>query len=281
MKRLINPPIQTLLWLGGMACLGYAVWSVWELRQTEEQQFAASGVKVAIPDAKELSIPTVRQYRQVVDKPLFWETRAKPKKAPPPAKPVEAAKKPEVVEVDLTPPMARLVGIIDLGKKKYALVRNEEGSQSLYKGDSWEGWTIEDINDERVLLSAGKQRTEVALIGDFAAPEANKQMLAARQRQQQRRRPQNRRQQLRQAQMKQQRQHYNRSNRPVAGQQAKSGAPGNKPSSQPGQLVQQNRKQPGAGPQAKQPAPVLSIKEALEARQRLMAARWGDKNNRQ
>ncbi len=279
MKRLINPPIQTLLWLGGMACLGYTVWSVWELRQTEEQQFAASGVKVAIPDARELSIPAVRQYRQVVDKPLFWEARAKPKKAPPPAKPVEAVKKPEAVEVDLTPPTARLVGIIDLGKKKYALVRNEEGSQSLYKGDSWEGWIIEDINDERVLLSAGKQRTEVALIGDFAAPEANRQMLAARQRQQQRY-SQNRRQ-LRQAQMKQQRQHYNRSNRPVAGQQAGPGMPGSKPPDQPDQPVQQNRNQPGAGPQAEQPAPVLSIKEALEARQRLMAARWGDKNNRQ
>lgn len=265
MKRLINPPIQNLLWLGGIAFLGLAAWNIWELRQTGERQFAGSGVNVEIPDAQSLSIPGVNQYRQLVEAPLFWETRARPKKAPPPLKQLAAVKELEVVEAELTPPLARLVGIIDLGEKKYVLVRNEESSKSLYKGDNWEGWIIEDINDERVLLSAGKQRTEVALISEFGAPAANKQMLAVNQRNQQRQ--QNRQQQLRQAQLKQQ-QHYNQANQ--AGQMPKTG--------NPAQITTQAAQQ-GQSQAAEQPAPVMSIKEALEARQRLMAARWGDKKS--
>ncbi|MEZ5534897.1 MAG: hypothetical protein R3F02_04665 [Thiolinea sp.] len=271
MKRLISPPIQNLLWLGGIACLGFSAWNVWQLRQAEEQQFAASGVKVEIPDADELSIPGVTQYRQLVEAPLFWESRMKPKKAPPPPT-VAAVKELEVVEAELTPPVARLVGIIDLGDKKYALVRGETDSKALYKGDSWEGWIVEDINKERVLLSAGKNRTEVALISDFETPKANKQMLASQQRQTQQR--QDRLQQIRQAQLNQQ-QHYNRSQQPAA----VAAQPGAEGQEQQGNPLNQQQSESGSQQQSEQPAPVLSIKEALEARQRLMAARWGDKNN--
>jgi hypothetical protein len=228
---------------------------------------------VKIPDAADLSIPGVSQYRRLVEAPLFWEERARPKIAPPPVKQLAVVKEPEVVEAELMPPVARLVGIIDLGEKKYALVRNQDDSKALYKGDSWEGWTVEDINDERVLLAAGKQRTEVALIGDFSAPAANKQMLASRQRNEQLQ--QSRQQQLRQAQLKKQ-QHYNRVQQSSA---EPAGAPGQGgenavPAVNP--AAQQNQAR-SAQQQAEQPAPVLSIKEALEARQRLMAARWGKK----
>ena len=266
MKRLISPPIQNLLWLGGIACIGLAVWNIWQLRQAEEHQFAASGVKVEIPDADELSIPGVNQYRQLVEAPLFWESRLKPKKAPPPP-PVAAVKELEVVEAELTPPMARLVGIIDLGDKKYALVRGETDSKTLYKGDSWEGWIVEDINTERVLLSAGKHRTEVALISDFETPKANKQMLASQQRQ-----AQQRQQQIRKAQLQRQQQ-YNRNQQP-----ADAGAEGQGQDRQ-NNALNQNQQPDAAQPPSEQAAPVLSSKEALEARQRLLAARWGDKKN--
>lgn len=269
MKRLINPPIQNLLWLGGIACLGLAVWSVWQLRQAEEQQFATAGVSVDIPNASELSIPGVRQYRRLVEAPLFWETRARPKIAPPPPRVAAVInKEPEVVETELIPPLGRLVGIVDLGTKKYVLVRNETENKSLYKGDVWEGWTIKDINSERVVISAGKQTTEVALIGDFEAPAANKQMLASRKRQDQRKR--NRQQQLRQAQQKKQAQqarHYNRAGGQQGNQATKNAA------SAPVNPAQQR---PAVQPEQQvEPAPVLSIKDALEARQRLMASRWG------
>ncbi|CAA6800137.1 MAG: Unknown protein [uncultured Thiotrichaceae bacterium] len=269
MKRLINPPIQNLLWLGGIACLGLAVWSVWQLRQAEEQQFATAGVSVDIPNASELSIPGVRQYRRLVEAPLFWETRARPKIAPPPPKVATAVKVPEVIEVELMPPMGRLVGIVDLGAKKYALVRNESENKTLYKGDVWEGWTIQAINSERVVISAGKQRTEIALIGDFEAPAANKQMLASRQRQDQRKR--NRQQQIRQAQQKQQAKQARNYDR--AGGQQGAQAKQNGAVSRVNPAQQQARAAQSA--QQAEPAPVLSIKEALEARQRLMASRWG------
>jgi len=278
MKRLINPPIQNLLWLSGIACLGLAAWGIWELRQAEEQQFSAAGVSVDIPDARELSIPGVRQYRRLVEAPLFWETRARPVIVPPPPAPKKVAvvEKVEVVEAELIPPAGRLVGIVDLGKKKYALVRNETENKSLYKGDVWEGWTVQDINSERVVLSAGKQKTEVALIADFEAPAANKQMMASRQRQQQRKK--NRQQQIRQAQQKQQRQqqaqHYDRAGKQQGAKpvQAKTAMQQAAPALNPALVQQQNQ-----AAQPVEPTPVLSIKEALEARQRLMASRWGDK----
>nr|CAA6814630.1 MAG: Unknown protein [uncultured Thiotrichaceae bacterium] len=271
MKRLINPPIQNLLWLSGIACLGLAVWGIWELRQAEEQQFAVTGVSVDIPDARELSIPGVRQYRRLVEAPLFWETRARPKAPPPPPRTVAAVEKVEVIEAELIPPVGRLVGIVDLGDKKYALIRNENENKTLYKGDVWEGWTIQDINSERVVLSAGKQKTEVALIADFEAPAANKQMVASRQRQQQRKR--NRQQQIRQAQQNKQAQHYDRSTNQQGSNQARTQNTGRTaPAINPALARQQNE----AAPPADQPAPVLSIKAALEARQRLMASRWGD-----
>lgn len=266
MKRLINPPIQNLLWLGGVACLGLAVWSVWQLRQAEEQQFSTAGMSIDIPNANELSIPGVRQYRRLVEAPLFWEERARPKIAPPPPK-VAVVKEPEVIEVELILPTGRLVGIVDLGDEKYALVRNDTENKTLHKGDAWEGWTVQDINSDRVVISAGKQQAEVALIADFEAPAANKQMLAANNRQQQRQR--NRQQQIRQTQQRQQAQqaeHYDR-----AGGQPTGNQPGQDEAvSQINQAQNQNE-----AAQQVEPAPVLSIKEALEARQRLMASRWG------
>lgn len=267
MKRLINPPIQNLLWLCGIACLVLAAWSIWQLRQAEEQQFSTAGVSIDLPDAGELSIPGVRQYRRLVEAPLFWEERARPKIAPPPPKVVAVVKAPEVIEAELILPTGRLVGIVDLGDKKYALVRNETENKTLHKGDAWEGWTVQDINSERVVISAGKQQAEMALIADFEAPTANKQMLAANNRQQQRQR--NRQQQIRQAQQKQQAQqaqHYGR-----AGEQSADNQP--RQDEAVSQINQEQNQNETA--QQVEPAPVLSIKEALEARQRLMASRWG------
>ncbi len=167
------------------------------------------------------------------------------------------------------------MGIVDLGKKKYALVRSDTENKSLYKGDVWEGWTVQDINSERVVITAGKQKAEVPLIADFEAPAANKQMLAARKRQEQRKRNRQQQQRLRQAQQKQQAQHYNRAGgQNVAaqgqGQRNKNAAP---PS--PVNPVRNQNRVAGRPAQPAEPAPVLSIKEALEARQRLMASRWG------
>ena len=257
MKRLINPPIQTLLWLVGFTCLLAAAWSIWQLRAMDVDLSSAANVKVDIPDANALSVPPVNRYRQLVDAPLFWEARAVPRKEPPSR--LAVAPKPEVVEVELIPPKGRLVGIVDLGSKVYALVRNDEENLSLYKGDKWEGWTVSDINSEKVVLIAGKQKAEIPLIGDFSAPKENQQIALARKRDEQRRKHLEQRQRL---------------------------------ANETANLASQNQSVPELQPAAEnasnaagaenanggeEAAPVLTIKEALEARQRLMASRWGSR----
>ena len=265
MKRLINPPIQLLLWLCGIALLGVAGWNVWQLRLASVDHAATASVKVEIPDASALAVPPVKTYRKLVEAPLFWVERTVPKKVV--AQPVVVQKAPEVVEVELNPPQGRLVGLVDLGDKMYALVRNEDQNQSLYKGDAWEGWTVAEITAEKLVLVAGKQRTEVALIGDFSAPKENQQIAIARKRQEQRKRheeiKQQRMQQARQAQNGQTGDEEDADNGPTAAELLLSG-----------QLEGVNPE--GSAEDSEQrPTPVLSIKEALEARQRLMASRWG------
>lgn len=257
MRQLTKPPIQLLLWMGGITCLLLGGWSVWQLRQVEETQFSAANVRVDIPESSALSVPGIGSYRKLVSAPLFWEERAIPRKAPsrPPRAVVQRPVVPEVVP-ELIPPTGRVVGIVDLGKRYYALVRDEEQLNiTLNKGDDWDGWTVDSIDSNRVVLVAGEQRTEMSLIGDFEAPKVNKTMLAARQREEQRKK----RQQLMAVRQKQ-----------ATGQQPKTEAIP--------QLAPAAASSVKQAEQEQEMAPVLSIKEALEARRRLMASRWGKKD---
>ncbi len=288
MKRWISPPIQWLFWLGGIACLAAAAWNMWQLRQaTVAQHMARNNVQVAIPDAKSLNVPGIGRYRQLVQAPLFWEERAIPRPvipppAPPPPRVVTRAPEPEIEEVLLNPPMGRLVGIVDLGAKRYALVRNDAGNQSLYKGDEWEGWQVAKISAGKIELSAGKQSVEIPLIGDFEAPAPNKQLLAANQRRQHRQRQQHKR--IQRQQLLQQ-QAQARANAGKQGQNPNAAALAAQAldNQQVQDAVRAQLEQAlGVGSDSQdteqgQPTPVLSIKEALEARQRLMASRWGNK----
>lgn len=292
MKRWISPPVQLLFWLGGIACLAAAAWNMWQLRQvTVAQHMARSNVQIAIPDAKALDVPGIGRYRQLVQAPLFWEERAIPRpviQRPPPPQPVVArAPEPEIEEVLLNPPLGRLVGIVDLGTRRYALVRNEAGNQSLYRGDEWEGWKVTKVDSDKVVLKAGKQKAEIPLIADFAAPQPNKQMLAANQRRQHRKRQQHMRIQRQRQQMLQQQAQARANAAQQGGTQPgldQAGA-GNSLNNQQVQDVRAQLEQAlnvGNDPdsaQQGQPTPVLSIKEALEARQRLMASRWGNKKS--
>lgn len=291
MKRWISPPVQWLFWLGGIACLAAAAWNMWQLRQvTVAQHMGRNNVQIAIPDAKALNVPGIGRYQQLVQAPLFWEERAIPRPViprPPPPPPVVArAPEPEIEEVLLNPPLGRLVGIVDLGTKRYALIRNETGNQSLYRGDEWEGWKVAKVDADKVVLKAGKQRAEISLIGDFAAPKPNKQMLAANQRRQHRKRQQHARIQRQRQQMLQQ-QAQARANvaQPSNTGQSAQGQTGAASANVLEQQVQDIRNQleqalnvgsDSEDAKQGQPTPVLSIKEALEARQRLMASRWGN-----
>ncbi|OQX15652.1 MAG: hypothetical protein BWK73_06450 [Thiothrix lacustris] len=247
MKRLIKPPIQPLLWLSGALLLGATGWSLVNLKLLEaEQAQQASAVSVKIPDASALDAPDLNRYAQMVSAPLFWESR---KRVEP-----EKVEAPVIVStpVDTTLPEGRLIGIVDLGNSLFAIMENAAGgSVHLRIGDTWGAWTVKGIDPDRVFLAVGDQQQEIPLVADFSAPKENPQVAQARAVQQQ----------------------------VVAQQQAVAQPPA--AVSMPATLPNANPATVAAGAGLPFPAdaekqpPALSVQEALDARQRLMASRWG------
>lgn len=249
MKRLFSPPIQLILWLSSSACLGLAAWNLLELRLLDEDHGRSARVNVQIPESLMLTEPAVMTYSRMVQAPLFWPSRAIPvvevaTPTPPPA---------AVPEVPPPPPaqlpVGRLVGIVNVGANKYALIRTEEKNLSLHIGEQWEGWTLESIDTKKITLAAGEQKQEVKLIADFAPPAENQQLAQLRKKEEQK-------QQMAAARQQQAQQ-------PAAPAENLAVPPNLEPAVEPAPAAAQN------------PPPVMSLKEALEARQRLMASRWG------
>lgn len=256
MKRLFSPPIQFMLWLASSACLAWAAWNLMQLRELETDQHPSAPVSVQIPASLMLTEPTVMTYNQIVQAPLFWPSRAVPavEIAAPPPPPTVEPEAPPPPPVSL--PVGRLVGIVDLGATKYALIRNEEKNISLHVGEQWEGWTLASIDAKKISLVAGEQKQEVKLIADFAPPAENRQLAQLRKKEEQK-------QQMAAARQQQAQQ-------PLAAPAENLALP---PNLEP--AVPADQAQAAAAAAAQNPPPVMSLKEALEARQRLMASRWG------
>jgi hypothetical protein len=245
MKQLINPPIQALLWLGGVGVLGLAIWSLLDLKLMDEGQGKADGVSVKIPDSKALDAPEMDHYPQMVKTPLFWEGRKALE--PPKAEPVKQA---AAVPADTTLPEGRLIGIVDLGSSLFAIMQNASGgSTHLREGDMWGAWKVSGIDPDRMVLNLGEERREIPLVADFAAPQESPQVAKAKEVQQ------------------------------VAKAKAVQAqrvpvVPPIPPPAPAAEAAPQTAGLPFPADTEKQPPP-LSVKDALEARQRLMASRWG------
>lgn len=257
MKKLIDPPIQAFFLLTGLLLLAATGWSLFNLKmQDENQSGAAGGVSVQIPDASVLDVPDLNAYPQMVATPLFWEARKAPE-----APKVELAEQPVALPVDTALPEGRLIGIIDVGDHLFGVMQNATGvSSHLRKGDMWGAWKVSGIDPDRLILKLGDQEKDLPLVGDFTAPQENPKVAEARQLREQ--------QATQQAQQAQQ-----------ARQQQQAAVPAVPPVPPPqtmptGDPAAQNAGLPFPADTSKQP-PALSVKDALEARQRLMASRWG------
>lgn len=240
LQQLLNPPIQPVLLAASVAMLAMAGWKIIDLKMRGAASPTQAGmVNVAVPDIEALQVPDVNQYVQMVEAPLFWESRQV-------VKPAEAATEvvAEVPPVDTTLPEGRLVGVVNNAGEYFAIVSNAAGeSVRLRKGGTWGAWQVAELEADRVVLALGGQRHELPLVADFAAPQESPQVAQARAAAQQRAAEQ----QAEQAQPAMQ--------QAAAAQPAQAGLPF------PNDAGQQ--------------PPALAADEALVARQRLMAARWG------
>lgn len=125
MKKLLNPPIQLILWLVGLSLLGLSAWSLLSLKLQDEAQAESVNINIKIPDAAVL-ISLMSTGTQLVQAPLFWASR----------KEYAAARwnKVQVVEappIDTNLPEGRMIGIVNVGEDAFALMQMRRGKRSV------------------------------------------------------------------------------------------------------------------------------------------------------
>ena len=257
MQKLLNPPIQLVLWLFGFGLLGLSAWSLLSLKLQDEAQAESANINIKIPDAAVLDIPNVMTYTQMVQAPLFWTSRKE--YVPPPVEQVAQAPV-EAPPIDTNLPEGRMIGIVNVGNDAFALMQDAAGqTQRLKAGDKWGAWEVKAISNSKMSVALGGQEQEIPLIADFAAPAESKQLAQVREAR---------------AQIQQQQ----KAAAVVAANTVSLSASG----SAPPQPVKPNANNaahtPSSPPQPvdnkKQPPAPLTVEEALAARQRLMASRW-------
>ena len=256
MKKLLNPPIQLILWLVGLSLLGLSTWSLLSLKLQDEAQAESANINIKIPDAAVLDIPNVMTYTQLVQAPLFWASRKE--YVPPPVEQVVQAPV-EAPPIDTNLPEGRMIGIVNVGEDAFALMQDAAGqTQRLKAGDKWGAWEVKAISYSKMTVALGGQEQEIPLIADFAAPEESKQLAQVREAQ---------------AQIQQQ-----KASAVVASNTVTLSASGSAPPQQVNPNAINAANAASAPPQPvdnkrQAPAP-LTVEEALAARQRLMASRW-------
>ena len=257
MKKLLNPPIQLILWLVGLSLLGLSAWSLLSLKLQDEAQAESANINIKIPDAAVLDIPNVMTYTQLVQAPLFWASRKE--YVPPPVEQVAQAPV-EAPPIDANLPEGRMIGIVNVGEDAFALMQDAAGqTQRLKVGDKWGAWEVKAINPSKMTVALGGQEQDIPLIADFAAPEENKQLAQVREA----------RTQIQQQQ---------KAAALVAANTVTLSASGSAPPQQVHPSAINAANAASAPPQPvdnkrQAPAP-LTVEEALAARQRLMASRW-------
>lgn len=247
MKALINPPINLLLTTTALGIVGFATWSVIDLKLTETKQQNETLEKVAIPDSGALSVPPLRDYNTMIQQPLFWAER-QPYVPPKPEKVI--AQKAAFVPVDETFPEGRLIGIVDLGDSRMAVLKDQEKSHYLNLDDKWGNWKLSVIDKEQIVFSLGEKDKPLSLIADYAAPKAGSKST-----------------QLARA-------NHHKAKQIQQARRAAFAKATNQPRSNglPNTAAAQKKVSMGMIPKN------MSIKEALAARQRLIAERWRNKN---
>lgn len=109
---------------------------------------------VATPAPKAVfRMPQKTAFNQLAMRPPFSPTRRPPRPKPP--EPVVQQPQPAAPQPKLAEPQIRLVGILINPQKSFAMVRKPDAAEllRLAKGQDLEGWRVESVLPDRLLLS--------------------------------------------------------------------------------------------------------------------------------
>jgi len=107
------------------------------------------------------ALPGVSEYQQMVERPLFMETRRPPppksEEPPPPPTPPPPEK--------ATPVNFKVMGILSTPEGRMALIADGKGKYKRMKvKDSLDGWQITDIKPDRLLIQQGEFKEDLSLL---------------------------------------------------------------------------------------------------------------------
>ena len=158
-----------LLWFMLIGALSVVIAAEWFLPVQEppvpsysKPGVAANGnVSLAQADRTVDFLP-IEQFQSVKDRPLFFEGRRPPAEYVPDA----PAAKPARPAAKVPPPRASLSGVVRVGDTTYVMLQGvgkEKGLVRTRVGEDVDGWKVESIQDDRVVLNNGDEKHEIHL----------------------------------------------------------------------------------------------------------------------
>ncbi|MEO3430517.1 hypothetical protein AAFN88_16785 [Pelagibius sp. CAU 1746] len=123
----------------------------------------ATGSAIPAPPPS-FRMPPKNTYAQLATRPPFSELRRPPRAKPAP-KPVAQQQAPAPLPKTVAEPQVTLVGIVISAEKSIAMVRKPGAEEllRLAKGAELEGWRVESVLPDRLLLSHGEKVLELEL----------------------------------------------------------------------------------------------------------------------
>lgn len=129
----------------------------------------------ALPAAQAFQMPPIEDFGETLDRPLFSKIRRPP--PPKPDAPADEPKKKQKVKV-------RLAGVVISPKERVALVQESRAREitRLRVGQEIEGWVLESILADRIILRFGELREEVKIEGEVRRAPTKRKKKARRKR---------------------------------------------------------------------------------------------------
>jgi hypothetical protein len=172
MSKRLRPFLLSGLLLAMVSWLAALLTGEWIYLRNERIHSGKPGAQQAAPAAEpellpdDFALPDVSQYPQLVERPLFMESRRPSQPAPPKPPEPPTPPKPEA------PPAInfKVMGILETPEGKMALIADAKGKYKRLKvNDSMDGWQIADIKPDRVLIEQNGFNEDLSLLKRRAA----------------------------------------------------------------------------------------------------------------
>ncbi len=159
--RVSEDPLRTLrrielvvLLLGALLCLQLALGAIKLAATTGPTPVRPAADSLQIPRVLEPVVVAVDERNEIVARPLFWIGRQPASAVETPAKPKDKARKLKDV---------KLVGVFGSGERAGVIVLVKDRKRRILVGESLEGWTLESIKPDEIVLVNGKRSEVLAL----------------------------------------------------------------------------------------------------------------------